>query len=171
MDTKPTKYYSDKQEKIVAKSLGGYQIGGSGAAPTAPGDVKTYEWLVECKTHTKPDQNIYFDANVWTKICNEATATFRKPVLVVDDGSQKESKMWCLCKASDLNKSNLLVVNFPVAVRKNVTAKHDKLKDSLTLSTKRYIGEFYQGGVFELTWCGEEVNVLPLSLFKEVFNN
>ena len=90
------KEFSTKQEKLIASELGGYPVSGSGARPCAPRDVKTYEWLVECKTHTKPDQSILFDINVWKKITDEAMATHRKPVLVVDDGSQSISRTWCL---------------------------------------------------------------------------
>ena len=80
-----TKAFSTRQEKMVAKQLGGYPVGGSGAMPGVPGDVKTYDWLVECKTHTEPGHNILFNAKVWKKIKEEAMVMHRKPVLVVDD--------------------------------------------------------------------------------------
>ena len=168
MSEKPTKFYSNKQEKIVAAALGGYKIGGSGAMPGSPGDVKTYDWLVECKTHTTPGKPIFFDINVWSKIKQEAAATYRKPVLVVDDGSQSEKKTWCLCKSSDLNLASMISVSFPVTIRKNISVKHDKLAEALK-SSERYLGEFYKGGVLEVSWDGEDVCVLPLSLFKEIF--
>ena len=50
---KPTRYYSDKQEKHVAKKFGGKQQPNSGATPFAKGDVVLDNWLVECKTCTK----------------------------------------------------------------------------------------------------------------------
>lgn len=170
MEEQSKKYYSGKQEKMVADALGGYVVGGSGARPTNPGDVKTYEWLVECKTHTTPDHTIFFDSDVWKKICNEAMATHRKPVLVVDDGSQKLKKTWCLCFAKNLNGGNMIVVDFPNAIRKNISCKHEKLAETLKQASKRYIGEFYESAAYEVRWMEEDVCILPLELFKEILD-
>ena len=164
-----TKTFSSKQEKMVARELGGYQIGGSGAMPCAPGDVKTYEWLVECKTHTTPGQNITFNADVWTKIKNEAVGFVRKPVLIVDDGSQSASRTWCLCRTTNLNLATVVTCDLPVKVRKNIICSHDKLADALKEAGKPYIGAFYEGVAFELDWEGDTVVILPLKLFKELF--
>jgi len=169
MAEKSTKHYSSIQEKMVAKELGGYQVGGSGAFPTAPGDVTTYEWLIECKTHTEPGHTIFFDLDVWKKIQQEAMAMHRKPVLIVDDGSQSVDKTWCLCRSANLNKASIIATPFPRAIRKNVSAKHEVLRDELEKATKRYIGEFFQGGVYEFDWGGETVNLMPLTVFKEIF--
>lgn len=49
---RPTRFYSNKQEKQVAKAIGGKQTANSGATAFSKGDVKTDEWLVECKTAT-----------------------------------------------------------------------------------------------------------------------
>ena len=49
---KPTRFYSNKQEKKVAKALGGKQQSNSGATAFNKGDVVTDEWLIECKTAT-----------------------------------------------------------------------------------------------------------------------
>ena len=49
---KPTRFYSNKQEKKVAKALGGKQQSNSGATPFYKGDVTTNDWLIECKTAT-----------------------------------------------------------------------------------------------------------------------
>lgn len=164
-----TKHFSIKQEKMVAKELGGYQVGMSGAGPANPGDVKTYDWLVECKTHTKPDQSIVFNIDVWHKIKDEAMAMSRKPVLIVDDGSQSASKTWCMCRAANINGGSLVCTDLPVTVRKNVSAKHDKLKAALEDNTKRYLGAFYQSGAYELEFDGDTVLIMPFSTFKELF--
>ena len=169
MAEKSTKVFSNKQEKMVAQELGGYQVGGSGAAPGVPGDVRTYEWLVECKTHMEPDHNIAFNASVWNKIKNEAMGMHRKPVLVVDDGSQKANKTWCLCNASNLNLSSYIAADLPMAVKKNITCSHSKLSESLSALSKQYVGEFYRSVVFELEWEGSSVCILPLETFKELF--
>lgn len=166
-----TKMYSDKQEKLVAKVLEGKVVTASGARPFDPGDVKSYDWLAECKTHVEPGHTIFFDAKVWKKICDEADGMHRKPVLIVDDGSQKEQNTWCLCKPFNINCSHLLALDFPAAIRRNISAKNEKLQDKLSSTIKPYLGEFYTGGYYELSWEGEDVAILPLSTFKEVCDN
>ena len=52
---KPTRFYSNKQEKQVANTVGGRQTANSGATPFSKGDVVTQGregWLIECKTCT-----------------------------------------------------------------------------------------------------------------------
>lgn len=47
---RPTRFYSDKQEKSVAKAVGGKQVANSGATAFSKGDVRTDDFLIECKT-------------------------------------------------------------------------------------------------------------------------
>ena len=171
MAEKSNKYYSDKQEKLVANALGGYQVGMSGAAPAVPGDVKTYDWLVECKTHTEPGKKIFFDLAVWNKIEDEAMGMSRKPVLIVDDGSQKEDKTWCLCRQSNLNLVGTLTTDFPVAIRKNISCSHDTLTDALKKAAKGVVGPdgFYTRIAYEVEWNNETVVIMTLDTFKELF--
>lgn len=49
---KPTRWYSNQQEKKVAKATNGKQTANSGATPFVKGDVITKDWLIECKTKT-----------------------------------------------------------------------------------------------------------------------
>ena len=49
----PTRHYSKRQEKKVAKAVGGKRTANSGATPFEKGDVITQDWLIECKTKTK----------------------------------------------------------------------------------------------------------------------
>jgi hypothetical protein len=52
---KPTRFYSNNQEKQVAKAISGKQTANSGATPFSKGDVITPGrdgWLIECKTST-----------------------------------------------------------------------------------------------------------------------
>ena len=49
---KPTRWYSNKQEKAVAKVVDGKQVANSGASDFKKGDVTTNSWLIECKTTT-----------------------------------------------------------------------------------------------------------------------
>lgn len=50
---RPTRFYSKRQETAVAKALGGKRTANSGATKFSKGDVRTDEWLVECKTCEK----------------------------------------------------------------------------------------------------------------------
>lgn len=47
---RPTRYYSNAQEKKVAKAVGGKKVANSGATNFNKGDVTTDDWLIECKT-------------------------------------------------------------------------------------------------------------------------
>ena len=49
---RPTRFFSNKQEKQVAKAIGGKQTANSGATPFSKGDVVTDNILIECKTCT-----------------------------------------------------------------------------------------------------------------------
>ena len=55
---KPTRYYSNKQEKQVAQAVGGRQTANSGATPFQKGDILTNNMLLECKTKTSPSESI-----------------------------------------------------------------------------------------------------------------
>ena len=49
---RPTRFYSSKQEKAVARVIGGKQVSNSGATAFSKGDVTTENWCIECKTCT-----------------------------------------------------------------------------------------------------------------------
>ena len=57
-EIKPTRYYSDKQEKTVAKAIRGRQTSNSGATAFDKGDVTDDNWLIECKTKTTDSKSI-----------------------------------------------------------------------------------------------------------------
>ena len=52
MNKRPTRFYSNRQEKAVAKVVKGKQTANSGATEFKKGDVTTDDWLIECKTAT-----------------------------------------------------------------------------------------------------------------------
>ena len=54
MSGRPTRWYSNKQEKHVAKAVGGKQVSNSGATAFNKGDVTTEQFLIECKTVINP---------------------------------------------------------------------------------------------------------------------
>ena len=47
---RPTRFYSGRQEKKVAKAVGGKQVSNSGATAFNKGDVTTDSFLIEAKT-------------------------------------------------------------------------------------------------------------------------
>lgn len=57
MNKNSTRYFSTKQEKHVAKKLGGKRTPNSGATPFQKGDIELDDWLIECKTCTKEKQS------------------------------------------------------------------------------------------------------------------
>lgn len=50
---RPTRFYSNRQEKHIAKVTGGKQTANSGATAFSKGDVRTDDFLIEAKTVTK----------------------------------------------------------------------------------------------------------------------
>lgn len=54
---RPTRFYSNRQEKKVAKAVSGYQTANSGATKFSKGDIRTDKWLFECKTSTAPKKS------------------------------------------------------------------------------------------------------------------
>ena len=89
-----TKYFSNKQEKDVAKQIGGKTVIASGALWHASSDVRNKQYLVECKTTEKSFYTI--TSKAWEKICKEAVNDgFRDPLLVVDLHNNHKERYVC----------------------------------------------------------------------------
>lgn len=58
MNKNSTRYFSSRQEKSVAKAVGGRKTANSGATAFQKGDVYNDAWLIECKTKTSPSESI-----------------------------------------------------------------------------------------------------------------
>lgn len=71
---KPTRFYSSKQEKAVAKAVHGKQVANSGAPVFVAGDVRTDSWLIECKTSTTRKQSFSIKKDWLDKNKEEAFA-------------------------------------------------------------------------------------------------
>ena len=71
---KPTRFYSNRQEKAVARKLGGRQVANSGATAFSKGDVRTDDWLIECKTATAEKQSFSIKRSWLDKNREEAFA-------------------------------------------------------------------------------------------------
>lgn len=77
----PTRYYSSKQEKAVAKSVGGRQTANSGATMFQKGDCCTNgaeSFLLECKTKTSHSDSISFKKE-WIEKNKQEAAFMGKP--------------------------------------------------------------------------------------------
>lgn len=89
---KPTRFYSNKQEKSVAKAVDGKQTLNSGATPFQKGDIQTKSFLIECKTKTELSKSMTIQKEWITKNKEEAFA-MRKPysALVFNFGPDSEN--------------------------------------------------------------------------------
>ena len=87
MNKDSTRYFSNRQEKAVAKAVSGHKVANSGATAFNKGDVTTEHFLIEAKTCMEPKQSFSIKKNWLEK--NEAEAfAMRKPyhALVFDYG-------------------------------------------------------------------------------------
>lgn len=87
---RPTRYYSNRQEKKVAKALHGKQVANSGATAFNKGDVTTDDWLIECKTKTEPSKSYSIKKEMLEKNKEEAFSMGKSySALVFDFGDGK----------------------------------------------------------------------------------
>lgn len=77
-ESKPTREFSSKQEKQVAKTLGGKTTPNSGATPFYKGDVLLDLFLLECKTKTKSSDSISIKKE-WIDKNNKEAVFMGKP--------------------------------------------------------------------------------------------
>ena len=71
---RPTRFYSNRQEKKVAKVVGGKQTANSGATAFSKGDVRTDNFLIECKTAMSPKSSFSIKKEWLNKNREEAFA-------------------------------------------------------------------------------------------------
>ena len=87
MNKKSTRYFSSRQEKKVAKALGGKQVANSGATMFSKGDIRTENWLIEAKTKTTESQSMSIKKEWLDKNAEEAFAMGKQySALVFDFG-------------------------------------------------------------------------------------
>lgn len=126
-----TKDYSSKQEHMIADYLGWSVVSGSGSRNFNPGDVRSTNWLGECKTHTEPQDQIVFYKSVWNKIQQEALSVFKQPVLFVDDGTQKISHTWCVFNSDTTGLQSNLVIAAQYKFKTNIRLDTVRLSEIL----------------------------------------
>ena len=90
INKKSTRYYSDKQEKRTAKSLGGSVQISSGSSLFLKGDVVLDNCLIECKTSTTEKKSFSIKKEWLDKIDEQAFAMKKKyPILAFDFGDNE----------------------------------------------------------------------------------
>jgi len=75
---RPTRFFSNRQEKAVAKVIKGKQTSNSGATAFNKGDVSNDSWLIECKTATTEKQSFSIKREWLKKNKEEALAMSKK---------------------------------------------------------------------------------------------
>ena len=93
---KPTRFYSAKQEKAVAKAVGGKQQLNSGATAFQKGDVINKQFLIECKTKTKQTKSFTIQEEWLEKNEEEAFAMGRDSALCFDFGPSGNKRYYII---------------------------------------------------------------------------
>lgn len=158
------KIFSAKQENMVAKYMGWKVVTGSGSRPFAPGDVSSYNFLVECKTHNVEQENIVFYKKHWIKISEEAQAKHKYPVLVVDNGTQTSDNTWVMLPKRMLAGDSVFrIFGLTNTSRSDstITFKHSTAQSLYRLGHQDYRINYFP------EWCNnEQVAIMPLVEFK-----
>lgn len=162
---------SYKQEHMVADYMEWSVVSGSGSRPFKPGDITSDYFLVECKTHIQPQDTIVFKKAHWDKIQIESQSTYKRPLLVTDDGTQKSDHTWVMLPLSIINSCS--VVN--VVDGWNNTSRSGNTIVFNHLDTKRLYEMktvFEQTSVLIVRWSIDTdfVAIMPLSAYKEFYN-
>lgn len=86
-----TRAKSSKQEKRIAKAIGGRQVVGSGSTPFLKGDVIAGDLFIEAKTKMNPSQSITVKKS-WIDKAKEQSLAMRKEdyAIAVSFGDPKE---------------------------------------------------------------------------------
>ena len=88
---KSTRYYSSRQEKKIAKAVGGKPVPNSGAITFGAGDVTTDSWLFEAKTKIEESKSFSIKREWIEKNKEEAFAMGKDyNALVIDFGDGKQ---------------------------------------------------------------------------------
>ena len=153
-----TKDYSTKQENMIAKYLGWKTVVASGAKAFHPGDIISPDfWLGELKTHVKPQEQLHFNYSVWGKIQEEAMFKHRRPILIVDNGTQEIENTYCLSKSAFINGEDYKVLRIAPISSVHINLSINTLKDNK-----------FKNSILETTWHNTRISILPLTIFKEI---
>lgn len=88
---RPTRFFSNRQEKKIAKAVQGKQVANSGAIRFGAGDVKTEKWLFEAKTKMEESKSFSIKREWIEKNKEEAFAMGKDySALVIDFGDGEQ---------------------------------------------------------------------------------
>ncbi len=153
---KPTKYYSLKQEKMIADYLGWSAVVASGARAFLPGDVRSDDFLGECKTHTQKQSDIVINKNVWKKISEEAVSILKRPILFADNGTQTVKGTWCITPERFLSDKKVIQCSIKMKeTEKKLSFSHEIWNGLLGINCC---------AVFKM--CNESLLLMRLETFK-----
>ena len=92
-----TRYYSNRQEKKVAKAVKGRKTANSGATAFQKGDVVTKDWLIECKTKVRDSTSFTIKEEWLLKNEEEAFAMGKNnSALVFDFGPNSDKRYYII---------------------------------------------------------------------------
>ena len=161
-----TKKFSNKQEQLVANLLGWGVVPASGARDFNPGDIRSNQWLGECKTHVSAGTSVKFFLDVWKKISEEAKQTFKFPVYISDDGSQRIKRTWCLFDPSKVTSSDARYsLATEIVGRKSISFDHD---DMITKYRSNVL-EFGENFCFRVSLGSASLSLTTLETFARLF--
>lgn len=103
-----TRKFSDKQEKAVAKAVGGRKVAGSGNGSFQKGDVNADNWIYECKTQTKHKKSFTIKKEWFIQNINEAYRMGKKYSAVVFNFGPDEENYYILDENTFLEMKNYL---------------------------------------------------------------
>lgn len=165
------KDFSSAQEQLVADYLGEdfYTVSGSGKDPSNPGDVKSEQFLIECKTHTTKDFKIIFRRSVWDKLKQEAISQRKTPVLVTDDGTQTIEKTWVLMDSKMIPPIIKKYIATQQIVKQINRGSISVLESDLAeIYYKRY-RDYGNEDIAYFEWDARTlVAIMPIRIFKDV---
>lgn len=156
---KTVKKRSQKQEKSVAKKLGGKVTAASGALWGMKGDVRTDKFLIECKTTEKDYYTL--TAKVWEKIEEEALKDhMRIPLMMID---LEDNERYVVFRPKDFEKTVVSLLLSDVKVSKSVNIASGIVGEK-ALGDYVYSQQFILGGKHNSVLC-----VMLLKDFEEEF--
>lgn len=110
-DKKPTRYYSNRQEKTIANAVNGRQTANSGATAYAKGDVTEGDrkgWLFEAKTCIKDQKTFTMHKEWFDKNKSESIFMKKDYSAVVFNFGPDQPNYYCIDEHTFLEMKNAL---------------------------------------------------------------
>lgn len=107
-ESKPTRFYSSRQESAVASAIGGRKVANSGATPYNKGDVTDDNWLIECKTCTKDQKSFSVQKHWFEKNLEESIFMKKDHTAVVFSFGPSSKNYYILDEATFLEMKEAL---------------------------------------------------------------